>query len=107
MRFNNFIHVGQRDASVPYCVGIYDYIGSVLTLIETSGLISSDFSLQATLGQLALKKFLQFSSAGWITTAARIAWRPHISADKNMAFKLRHLNMLQDRERAAEASWKK
>jgi hypothetical protein len=58
VRFNDLVHVGKCDATVPDCVGIDDNIGPVLTLIETSSLVGSHFSLQATFGEFAFKKFL-------------------------------------------------
>ena len=55
VRFNYFVHIGQRHATVPNRVRIDDQIRSVLALIKTAGLIGPHFPFQPPFRQLLLE----------------------------------------------------
>jgi hypothetical protein len=46
---DDFLDVRGRDAAVPDGIRINDEVGAVLTLVQTPGLVGSDFPLQSSL----------------------------------------------------------
>src|SRR5437764_8312079 len=66
----------------------------MLTLVQTSRLICPDSSPQSPRCKFLLKLFLQLCPAGRVATSTWMPCRTHVPADKNMAFKLGHGNML-------------
>src|SRR5579863_2306922 len=58
--FDNLVDIGFGDMPVPNGFGIYNDRRTVLTLIETAGLVRPHSALQSPLGELLLEHFLQF-----------------------------------------------
>jgi hypothetical protein len=92
---NDFIDVGQSDASVPDCLGIDDDIRPVFALVEASCLIGADSALQSALGKFDLEQLLKFGLGGGIATSAGMSGRTLVAADKNVALEFRHSNIVQ------------
>jgi hypothetical protein len=91
VRVNDFINVRGCHASVPHGVGIHDYCGAGLALIEASGFVCPDFAVRnPALLQLGLEYALKFRVTRRIAAASRVAVRALIGADKNVFFKLCH-----------------
>jgi len=55
---DDFIDIGLSDLAIPNSVRINDDVRTMLTLIETAGLVGSHFAFEAAFGQLLLEKFL-------------------------------------------------
>lgn len=90
VRFDDFLHVRGGHAAIPNRFRINDNRRAVLALVQTSGFIGSDRSLQTSRGQFLFEVQLQASESVRIATSARIFRRSQIGADKNMLLKLRH-----------------
>jgi hypothetical protein len=90
VRFNNLIHVGLGDVSIPDGIWIDHEIRSVLALIETARLVGADLALEATFRQFLLEEFLQHRLAGGIAASPRTSRRTPVAADENVFFELGH-----------------
>jgi hypothetical protein len=76
--------VGFAHAAVPDGVGINHHRGSMLALIETSGPVGADRSIQPSLGQGFLERHLQPVSRIRITASTRMPRLTLIAADENV-----------------------
>jgi len=59
VRLDDLVYVRLGDVAVPDGFGIYDYVRTVLALIEATGLVGADAAFQSAGGQLLFKEFLQ------------------------------------------------
>jgi hypothetical protein len=88
--FDDFLHVGSRDASVPDAIGIDHDRGSVLALVETSRHIGAHSFLETPQGQFLLEQELQLGLARGIAAPARMSSLALIATDEEMLFELGH-----------------
>ena len=95
--FNNLVYIIRRDSSIPDCFRINHNVWPMLALIEAAGVIGANSALQSPLGEFLLESCVQFGTSAGIAAAARMVLRPHIAADKNVAFEFRHGSMVQER----------
>ena len=104
VRVDDLVHIAECHAAVPDPFRINYQVRTVLALVQTAGLIGSNFSLQSALCQFLLEQFLQFRLSGRITASARMSGRSLVSADENVSFKLGHSENLQDLDRVCGQS---
>jgi hypothetical protein len=90
VRFDNFVHVGGGYAPVPDGFRIDDQVGTVLALIEATGLVGSHSFFQSALRQLLFEEFLQFGFGFRIAASSRMSRRTLVSTDEDMLLKLGH-----------------
>jgi hypothetical protein len=90
VRLNDLFDVRFGNAAVPDGIGIDHHIRAVLALVEASGLIRADASVQAMGRQLLLEEFLQASFRQRIAATPRMTWRSLVSANEDMFFEFRH-----------------
>jgi hypothetical protein len=90
VRFDDFVNVGFGDVSVPYGIGIDHDIRAMLALIETTGFVSADSSLESAFGQFLFEQFLKPCLAVRIAAPPRISGRALIAAYEDVFFELRH-----------------
>ena|SRR5215469_4716552 len=95
--FNDLVYITQRDSSIPDGFGINHNVWPMLALIETAGVIGANPALQSAFGELLLEPRVQFGAPARIAAAAGVVLWAHIAANENVAFKLRHGNMVQER----------
>lgn len=88
--FDNFVDIGLSDVSVPDCFRIDDQIRAVLALIEASGLVGADASLETAGGEFLLKQFLQARFCFRIAASARMARRALVAANEYVVLELGH-----------------
>jgi hypothetical protein len=91
---DNLVDIRFGDMAIPDGLGINDDGGSVLTLIETSGLVGAHSSLQPALGEFLLEELLQFGFGRRIATSTGIAGRALVSADEDVLFEFRHFSAI-------------
>ncbi len=88
--FDDFLHVGSRDPSVPDAIGIDHDRGSVLALVETSRHVGAHSFLEPPQSEFLLEQELQFGLARRIAASARMSSFALIATDEEMLFELGH-----------------
>src|SRR5438270_9060459 len=81
VRFDDFVHVLSPHAAIPDRVGIDHQVGSMLALVEASGLVSAKAVLKSALRQLLLECLLQRSIAFRVAAAAGTGGIAPVGAD--------------------------
>jgi len=89
--FDDFVHVGFANVSVPDGVGVNDYVWAVFALIQATGLVGTDSAFQSSRGKFLLEKFLKACLGRRITATPGMALRPLVSANKNVVLEFGHL----------------
>jgi hypothetical protein len=92
---DDFLDVIFGDMAVPDGVGINDDSGSVLALVEASGLVGADGVTNAVLGQDFLELLLEFAVSVGVAAATGMVFGALVGADKDVLSKLRHISRLQ------------
>jgi hypothetical protein len=87
---DDFFDVMFGDMAVPDGVGINDDGGSVLALVEASGLVGPNGVANAVLGQDFLKLFLELAVGIGVAAATGMVFVALVGADKDVFFKFRH-----------------
>src|SRR5215472_8711945 len=77
-------------AAVPDGFGINDDVGTVLALVEASGLVRADTAFESALGQLLLEEFLQAGFGLGIAASAGMACGTLVAADEDVMFEFGH-----------------
>ena len=90
VRLNDLFDVRFAYATIPDAIGIDHHVRSVLTLVEASGLIRANASLQAVGSQLLLEELWEASFRQRIAASARMPCRSLVSANKDMFLEFRH-----------------
>jgi hypothetical protein len=90
VRLNDLFDVRFTNPAIPDGIGIDHHVRPVLALVEASGLIGSDASVQAMGSQFLLEQFLQASFRQRIAASARMPCRSLVSANKDMFLESRH-----------------
>src|SRR5512143_760117 len=70
VRIENLVDIFRGDVSIPNRLRINNDIRAVLALVEASGLIGADLSLQAAPRDSCLEKLVQFSAAIGVAASA-------------------------------------
>jgi hypothetical protein len=94
---DDFCDISQSHVAVPHGFGIDHDGGTVLALVEASGLVGTDCCLNASERKQALEFAMQVSAGGGVTATARMAFSALIAADEDVLFELWH-GGLQNRE---------
>jgi hypothetical protein len=74
VRVDDLIYIFRLLHRVPHFIGIHDHRRTMLTLIETTGLISAN-QFDPLLRQLRLESFMQFARLLWIAASTRMILR--------------------------------
>lgn len=90
VRLDNLIHIRFGNPAVPDCLGVDDYVGAMLALVETPGLVRAHAAFQSTFGEFLLEEFLQTSFGCWIAASPGMPCRALVSADEDVSFELWH-----------------
>jgi hypothetical protein len=90
VRLNDLFDVRFANVAIPDRIGIDHHVRPMLTLVEASGLIRANASLQAVGSQLLLEELLEASFRQRIAASARMPCRSLVSANKDMFLEFRH-----------------
>jgi hypothetical protein len=97
MRRDDFVEIVFTNVTVPDFIGIDDHSRPVLALVQASGFVRSNCSMDAVFGQSLLQLLLETTLTIGIATAARMVFLALVRADKDVLEKLRHSSRLQQR----------
>ena len=88
--FDDFVDVGLGNVSVPDSFRIDHEIRAVFALIEASGLIGANASLESSGSEFLLEQFLQARIGLRIAAAAGMVRRALVATDEDVVLKLGH-----------------
>ena len=101
---NDFLDIVHPHKTVPDGIGIDDERGAVFALVQTAGLVRPHPPRQATFGQCGLERGPQIAGATFGTAATRVSGRSTITANKDMAFILWHVDLVAPAKRPGKSA---
>jgi hypothetical protein len=96
MRLNDFFDIPELHTAIPNCLGIDDDGRAVLTLIEASGFVGANSTLQSKLSEAVFEGFLELTFCSGITAATRGFRLALVPANENMFFIISHADSLRE-----------
>jgi hypothetical protein len=92
MRFYYVSNIGLSQAAVPYRFGLNHDGGTMLALVQASGLVGADCGEYSVQGQLRFEGALKIGCAGRVAATAGMSVGALVGADKDVFFEFRHGN---------------
>jgi hypothetical protein len=87
---DDLVDISFANEAVPHHIGVDDDGRTVLALVETARPVRADVSIQSTLGERLLERFLQAIIRIRVARSPRMIRGTLVAADEDVSLKRRH-----------------